>query len=116
MQAFAEPSQADAVVGNQDATRFASTSKEHSDHASAPDASRQPSGNVSSQTAPVPMPTGQNDDQVAEGRQTAASSPGAEQADTAALPSDGHVDFAAEQLQGNSSGAQDGKLMSLLMD
>lgn len=115
MQAFAEPSQADTGAGNQDASGFASTSKEHYDHASAPNASSQPPGNLSSQTAAVPTSTEQGDAKPGEGHQSAASSHGAQGANTVALPSDGHGDFAAEQLQGSSSGAQDGKLMSLLM-
>lgn len=71
---------------------------------------------MSRQTAAVPASTGQGDAKQGEGHQSAASSHGAQGANTVALPSDGHVDFAAEQLQGSSSGAQDGKLMSLLMD
>ena len=115
LQAFAEPSQqAETGADHQDGSGPASTSKEHFDPGAAQDKSGQQPATTGTQAA-VPASAGQGGTAVMGAQQADLSA--SEQTDPGTLASNAHRDgLVAERMPSTSSGGQDGKLMSLLMD
>ena len=115
LQAFAEPSQqAETGADHQDGSGPASTSKEHLDHGAAQDKSGQQPATTGTQ-AGVQAQGGQGGTAGMEAQQADLSA--SEQTDPGTLALNAHrTGLVAEPLPSTSSGGQDGKLMSLLMD